>query len=100
MITLAGGNGPNLAGFYPAHQPCPGDGPVAFSHAHPMNHLTVLVHLEPPVAHVSSSQRDVPESILKLLTWSETLLIPFPKIRRQAGWLHCGDHALAPLRRS
>ena len=114
---LLPGNGPNLPTFYPAHQPCPGDGPVAFSHAHTMNHLTIFVHLEPPVAHVSSSQRDMTESILKLLTWSETLFNPFyedpppgrvaPLRRSPTGsiapimnWSHYGDHQVASLRRS
>ena len=47
------GNGPYLAALGPSDNLCPGNLPVGLAHTHSVNNLTVIVHLEPPVAHWS-----------------------------------------------
>ena len=49
------GNGPDHGAFGSSHQLALGDGPVALSQAHAMDHLTKLVHLDPPVSHGNTS---------------------------------------------
>jgi len=48
------GDPADLFALAAAHQLRQGDRAVAFAHAHAMDHVSVLVHLEPPVAHDSA----------------------------------------------
>jgi hypothetical protein len=45
--------------FKPSHQFSLGNGPVALSLAHAVNHLTILIHLQSPVSHDKPSWKMV-----------------------------------------
>ncbi len=102
---------PNLGALRSAHQSGLGDDPVTLPHAHAVNHLTVMVHLEPPVAHDRPSRRLIcRESIERNSSVRDLLKTLHATVRPQRSirggsiapitkWLYCGDHQLAPLRR-
>ena len=84
-----------------------GNGPIAFAHAHPMNHLTIMKHLESPVGHGSSSRNCSPESLPDFGYRVRDAFGSFQIPTDQSGsisaitkWPHFGDHKLAPFRRS
>jgi formate/nitrite transporter FocA (FNT family) len=68
-----------------------------------MNYLTVMVHLEPPVAHDSSSRHVFDRKYNQVFMWSEMLFefygnIMGGSIAAITNWPHYGDYHLAPLR--
>jgi hypothetical protein len=88
--SLLPGNDPNPAALDPARLGL-GNNPVALTHPHAVNHLSIFVHLEPPVAHLGASRHLFAGSMPKLIrseTLSSTLLFQF------------AVHPVVPLRRS
>jgi len=69
------GNCPDLGTLAATDQLRSGNGSIDLSPVHPMHHLTVLVHPEPPVTHLESytPSVNVAGSTRKLITWSEIL---------------------------
>jgi hypothetical protein len=67
-----------------------------------MNYLTIIIHLEPPVAHGQSSRDNFFPEEYKIFFWSEILFdiycsVMGGSITAITGWPNCGDHQLAPL---
>jgi hypothetical protein len=97
--------------FPPAHQTGLGNGAVTFSHTHTMQHMTVFVHLKPPIGHEQlHSENEVLFRVsLPDLRFGSEMLLGLGKEKTSAAagsispisqWLHFDDHGLAPWHRS
>ena len=98
--SLILGNGPYPTAFGPADDLGPGNLPVGLTHAYSVNNLTVIVHLEPPVAHWSYPPAWRCRKHTEVFVLSETFFELYKKIicgsiAPISRWPYYADHELA-----
>jgi hypothetical protein len=101
--ALLQGHGPYLATLGPADDLRSGNLPVGLAHADSMNNLTVIVHLEPPVAHFAYPPACRCRKHTEVFVLSEMFFERYDKIicgsiTAISNWPHYADHKVAPLR--